>query len=72
MADTSVEIASVAEQSSAAAQEMSSATQETSAQSQEVSVSLGELARTADRVLQASIRFSLTEAGMPGPDGPGR
>ena len=51
---------------------MSSATQETSAQSQEVSVSLGELARTADRVLQASTRFSLTEAGMPGPDGPGR
>ncbi len=72
MAGTSVEIAAVAEQSSAAAQEMSSATQETSAQSQEVSVSLGELARTADRVLQASTRFRLTEAGMPGPEGPGR
>ncbi|HXD66067.1 MAG TPA: globin-coupled sensor protein [Solirubrobacteraceae bacterium] len=72
MADTSSEIAAVAEQSSAAAEEMSSATQETSAQSQEVSVSLGELARTADRVLQASTRFRLTEAGMPGPDGPGR
>ncbi|HEX3688693.1 MAG TPA: globin-coupled sensor protein [Solirubrobacteraceae bacterium] len=72
MADTSVEIASVAEQSSAAAQEMSSATQETSSQSQEVTVSLAELARTADRVLQASTRFSLTENGMPGPQGPGR
>jgi methyl-accepting chemotaxis protein len=72
MAHTSSEIAAVAEQSSAAAQEMSSATQETSAQSQEVSVSLGELARTASRVLEASTRFSLTEAGMPGPDGPGR
>jgi methyl-accepting chemotaxis protein len=72
MADTSVEIASVAEQSSAAAQEMSSATQETSSQSQEVTVSLSELARTADRVLEASTRFSLTEAGMPGPEGPGR
>ncbi len=72
MADTSTEIASVAEQSSATAQEMSSATQETSAQSQEVSVSLAELARTAGRVLQASTRFSLTEGGMPGPDGPGR
>jgi methyl-accepting chemotaxis protein len=72
MAGTSGEIAAVAEQSSAAAQEMSSATQETSAQSQEVSVSLGELARTADRVLQASTRFRLTEAGMPGPEGPGR
>ena len=72
MSVTSSEIAAVAEQSSAAAQEMSSATQETSAQSQEVSVSLGELARTADRVLQASTRFRLTEAGMPGPDGPGR
>jgi methyl-accepting chemotaxis protein len=72
MADTSVEIASVAEQSSAAAQEMSSATQETSSQSQEVTVSLAELAQTADRVLQASTRFRLTEAGMPGPQGPGR
>jgi methyl-accepting chemotaxis protein len=72
MADTSVEIASVAEQSSAAAQEMSSATQETTAQSQEVTVSLSELARTADRVLAASTRFRLTEAGMPGPAGPGR
>jgi methyl-accepting chemotaxis protein len=72
MADTSVEIASVAEQSSAAAQEMSSATQETSSQSLEVTVSLSELARTADRVLEASTRFSLTEAGMPGPEGPGR
>jgi methyl-accepting chemotaxis protein len=72
MADTSVEIASVAEQSSAAAQEMSSATQETSAQSQEVTVSLSELANTADRVLEASTRFSLTESGMPGPAGPGR
>ena len=72
MADTSVEIASVAEQSSAAAQEMSSATQETSAQSQEVTVSLSELARTADRVLEASTRFRLTENGMPGPAGPGR
>ncbi|HEY1568598.1 MAG TPA: globin-coupled sensor protein [Solirubrobacteraceae bacterium] len=72
MADTSGEIASVAEQSSAAAQEMSSATQETSARSQEVTVSLSELARTADRVLAASTRFSLTEAGMPGPAGPGR
>ena len=72
MADTSLEIASVAEQSSAAAQEMSSATQETSAQSQEVTVSLSELARTADRVLAASTCFRLTEAGMPGPAGPGR
>ena len=72
MADTSVAIASVAEQSSAAAQEMSSATQETSSQSQEVTVSLAELARTADRVLAASTRFSLTESGMPGPAGPGR
>jgi methyl-accepting chemotaxis protein len=61
MADTSVEIATVAEQSSAAAQQMTSATQETSAQSQEVSVSLGELSRTADRVFQASARFSLDD-----------
>jgi hypothetical protein len=44
---------------------MSSATQETSAQSEEVSVSLGELARTASRVLEASTRLCLTEAGMP-------
>jgi methyl-accepting chemotaxis protein len=72
MANTSIEIAAVAEQSSAAAQEMSSATQETSAQSQEVSVSLGELALTASRVLEASTRFSLTEAGMPGHDRAGR
>jgi methyl-accepting chemotaxis protein len=60
MADTSTEIATVAEESSASAEQMSSATQETSSQSQEVSVSLGELAQTADRVLEASHRFNLT------------
>jgi methyl-accepting chemotaxis protein len=63
MADTSVEIASVAEQSSASAQEMSSATQQTSAQSEELSSSLAELAETADRLLDASSRFRVADAG---------
>jgi len=61
MTDTSTEIATVAEQSSASAQEMSSATQETSAQSQELRASLAELATTADRLLEASQQFSLTD-----------
>jgi len=61
MTETSAEIASVAEQSSASAQEMSSATQETSAQSQEISASLAELATTADRLLEASQQFSLSD-----------
>ncbi|HEY1520439.1 MAG TPA: globin-coupled sensor protein [Solirubrobacteraceae bacterium] len=61
MAETSTEIATVAEQSSASAEEMSSATQETSAQSQELSSSLVELATTADRLLEASRQFSLSE-----------
>ena len=61
MTETSTEIATVAEQSSASAEEMSSATQETSAQSQELSASLSELATTADRLLEASQQFSLTD-----------
>ena len=61
MTETSTEIATVAEQSSASAEEMSSATQETSAQSQELSISLAELATTADRLLDASQQFSLTD-----------
>ena len=61
MTETSTEIATVAEQSSASAQEMSSATQETSAQSQELRASLSELATTADLLLEASQRFSLTD-----------
>ena len=61
MAETSTEIATVAEQSSASAEEMSSATQETSAQSQELSSSLVELATTADRLLEASRQFSLSD-----------
>ena len=61
MAEASTEIATVAEESSASAQEMSSATQETSAQSQELSVSLADLATTADRLLEASQQFSLTD-----------
>jgi len=44
---------------------MTSATQETSAQSQEVTVSLEELGRTADRVFEASRRFSLGESEAP-------
>jgi len=40
---------------------MSSATQETSAQSQELRASLTELASTADRLLEASQQFSLTD-----------
>ena len=61
MTETSTEIATVAEQSSASAEEMSSATQETSAQSQELSISLAELATTADRLLEASQQFSVTD-----------
>ncbi len=61
MTETSTEIATVAEQSSASAQEMSSATQETSAQSRELSISLTELATTADRLLEASQQFSISE-----------
>jgi hypothetical protein len=40
---------------------MSSATQETSAQSHELSASLADLATTADRLLEASQQFSLTD-----------
>jgi methyl-accepting chemotaxis protein len=61
MAETSTEIATVAEQSSASAQEMSSATQETSAQSHVLSASLEDLATTADRLLEASRQFNLSE-----------
>jgi methyl-accepting chemotaxis protein len=61
MTETTTEIATVAEQSSASAEEMSSATQETSAQSQELRASLAELATTADRLLEASQQFSLTD-----------
>jgi methyl-accepting chemotaxis protein len=61
MAETSSEIASVAEESSASAEEMSSATQETSSQSQELSASLADLAATADRLLEASRQFNVTD-----------
>jgi len=61
MAETTTEIATVAEESSASAQEMSSSTQETSAQSHELSASLADLATTADRLLEASQQFSLTD-----------
>ncbi len=61
MTEASTEIATVAEQSSASAEEMSSATQETSAQSHELSASLADLATTADRLLEASQQFSLTD-----------
>ena len=61
MTEASTEIATVAEQSSASAEEMSSATQETSAQSHELSASLADLATTADRLLEASRQFSLTD-----------
>src|SRR6201996_3338325 len=61
MTETSTEIATVAEQSSASAQQMTSATQETSAQSRELRTSLSELASTADRLLEASRQFSLTD-----------
>jgi methyl-accepting chemotaxis protein len=61
MAENSTEIATVAEQSSASAEEMSSATLETSSQSQELSASLADLATTAERLLEASQRFNLSE-----------
>jgi methyl-accepting chemotaxis protein len=61
MAETSSEIASVAEESSASAEEMSSATLQTSTQSQELNASLVELASTADRLLEASRQFNLSE-----------
>jgi methyl-accepting chemotaxis protein len=61
MTEASAEIASVAEESSASAQEMSSATQQTSAQSEQVNASLGELASTADRLLEASRQFVLAQ-----------
>lgn len=40
---------------------MSSATLQTSAQSQELSASLGDLAATAERLLEASRQFNLSE-----------
>jgi methyl-accepting chemotaxis protein len=61
MTENSTEIASVAEQSSASAEEMSSATLETSSQSQELNASLADLATTAERLLEASQRFNLSE-----------
>ncbi len=61
MAENSTEIASVAEESSASAEEMSGATLETSSQSQELSASLADLATTADRLLEASRQFNLSE-----------
>jgi methyl-accepting chemotaxis protein len=61
MSETSIEIASVAEQSSASAQQMSSATHETTSQSREVSVSLTELATTAERLLDACNRFNISQ-----------
>ena len=60
MAETSSEIAGVAEQSSASAEEMSSATLQTSTQSQELNASLAELASTADRLLEASRQFNVS------------
>ncbi|MGN6872055.1 MAG: methyl-accepting chemotaxis protein [Solirubrobacteraceae bacterium] len=61
MAENSTEIATVAEESSASAEEMSSATLETSSQSQELSASLADLATTAERLLEASQQFNLSE-----------
>jgi methyl-accepting chemotaxis protein len=61
MAENSTEIATVAEESSASAEEMSSATLETSSQSQELTASLADLASTAERLLEASRQFNLSE-----------
>jgi methyl-accepting chemotaxis protein len=54
-----IEIAAVAEQSSASTQQVSASTEETSASTQEIAASAQELARTSDELAQLVSRFKL-------------